>query len=662
MKVIFDIETDGLLEDVTKIHCLSYKEYGSDKVHTLTNLERIKSFFSRNKEIVYIGHNILLYDLRVISKLLGIEIHYTRVIDTLALSWYLFPKEFNDEGNIINKKQHGLEIWGEYFKIPKVKIDDWKNLTQEDYIKRCERDVEINYQLYLKEEKYLLDLYSSSDRADVLVEYLMFKLDCIKEQEDNPLKLDIKGINSSLETLLELFNNKKKELEAVMPKVAKYKDKVVNDVIILDAESRPTKYVTAKENPIEFQNLLVEGHIPIKKTKVKIFKEWEEPNANSVDQKKAFLFSLGWEPLWFKDSEETKKKVKTGVIKKVPQINSENEEGELCESVKDLFNTCPQLEALQGIGRITHRMGILKGFLENQIKTKPGYIQASLSGFTNTLRLKHRNVVNLPSKGKDYWELIRGAFICEENELLCGSDCSQLEDNTKRHFIYPYDPEYVKEQMVKGYDAHLAIGVQANMFSQEDVDRYKELKHKFDDKEFTPSIEEKKFFENIEIQRKDAKIVNFSGVYGAGPPKIAATLKKPLDFARNLHKAYWTKNWAVKAVADACVVKTVNGQKWLFSPLSKLWYSLRAEKDRFSTLNQSAGVWVFDTWLRYIREKGVKIKLQYHDECLLSLERGKEEYIKEVLNEAMVKTNKKLKLNITISCESKFGENYSIVH
>jgi hypothetical protein len=87
--------------------------------------------------------------------------------------------------------------------------------------------------------------------------------------------------------------------------------------------------------------------------------------------------------------------------------------------------------------------------------------------------------------------------------------------------------------------------------------------------------------------RKQYKVVNYSAVYGVGPPKLARELKSSVTFAKQLLEGYWKRNWAVRKVAEDCVVKTVNGQKWLFNPVSKFWYSLRYEKDRFSTQHSS---------------------------------------------------------------------------
>ena len=78
-------------------------------------------------------------DIPWIERILGIKIT-ARIIDTLALSWALFPDMNN----------HGLYDWGQELGIPKVEIDDWVNLPVERYIERCEQDVRINYAVWIK--------------------------------------------------------------------------------------------------------------------------------------------------------------------------------------------------------------------------------------------------------------------------------------------------------------------------------------------------------------------------------------------------------------------------------------------------------------------------------------------------------------------------------
>lgn len=152
-EVIWDLESNGLLDEVTKIWCLSYR-YVEDptEVITLTNYDNITKFIVEGPRegSVLIGHNIIGYDLKVVKKLLGVEIS-CKIIDTLPLSWYL-----NHERVI-----HGLDSYGEEFGVPKPKIDDWENQTLDDYIHRCEEDTLINLHLWLQLKQKLQELYNA---------------------------------------------------------------------------------------------------------------------------------------------------------------------------------------------------------------------------------------------------------------------------------------------------------------------------------------------------------------------------------------------------------------------------------------------------------------------------------------------------------------------
>ena len=188
--------------------------------------------------------------------------------------------------------------------------------------------------------------------------------------------------------------------------------------------------------------------------------------------------------------------------------------------------------------------------------------------------------------------------MCEEHQLLCGSDLSQLEDKTKRHYIYFLDPKYVEEMEKPDFDPHLDIAEQAKMLTHEQV-----IEHK------TGIIKHTKV-------RKDAKQVNFACTYGAGVPKIMLTSGLSRSVASLLHETFWKRNWAVKKIAEQFTVRTIGNQMWVFNPISKFWYSLRVEKDKFSTVNQSSGVYVFDNYLREIRSRGLKECGQFHDRIL----------------------------------------------
>ena len=49
---------------------------------------------------------------------------------------------------------------------------------------------------------------------------------------------------------------------------------------------------------------------------------------------------------------------------------------------------------------------------------------------------------------------------------------TSLEDTTKRHYMYPYDPDYVAEMSQDGFDPHLDLAKHAGSVTQNQIDRY----------------------------------------------------------------------------------------------------------------------------------------------------------------------------------------------
>ena len=114
---IIDFESNGLLDKVTKIHCLSYAVYeGKEKLYSgsITDYKQMAGFLLNQKIIV--GHNIICYDIPLSEKILGIKIT-AELIDTLGISYYHYP---------VAKFKHGLGSWGERLGFGKPVVEDWK--------------------------------------------------------------------------------------------------------------------------------------------------------------------------------------------------------------------------------------------------------------------------------------------------------------------------------------------------------------------------------------------------------------------------------------------------------------------------------------------------------------------------------------------------------
>jgi hypothetical protein len=623
---IFDIETDGLLDSLTRLHCLVAHTYEDNQLlgeTVVTSPWELANFLSG--QALLVGHNVKRYDFPAIEKLTGYK-HKGAVIDTLALSWYLYP----------NEAEHGLEVWGERVGVAKPVITDWENLDTEDYINRCRTDVVINSIILGNFINYLKEIYQNEDYHRLMA-YLTWKLDCAAEQEANPLTINRAYCKETLEKLNTLVDERKANLAEAMPKVEKW-----------SAKKKPSKMFTIKEEltkaGIAWLELLSDNDLEADfDGEIQILKSTEEPNPTSTTQLKSWLFSLGWTPTVFnyvKEGESTRA---------VPQIQDKDKK--LCPNIIVLAEIHPVLENLKGLFMLQHRIGVLNGFLE--CSNEQGKMPAQIAGFTNTLRFKHKKpVANLPSVDKPYGKEIRGAIIApDDNHLFCGSDMSSLEDTTKQHYMYFYDSEYVKAMRIPGFDPHLDIAVLSGMLTNEQVADHK-LYETTQGKEGT----------SYKKVRTKAKVVNFSGIYGAGPAKIALTTGMSLEEASLLHKIYWDRNKSVKEVTNDTVYKTVREQMWLYNPVSGFWYSLRQPKDRFSTLNQGTGVYCFDTHIKNVRKQGIKISLQYHDEIGFSFQSEQEQEIKDKLNKAIELTNKALSLNVPLGISIDIGKNYAEAH
>ncbi len=183
-----------------------------------------------------------------------------------------------------------------------------------------------------------------------------------------------------------------------------------------------------------------------------------------------------------------------------------------------------------------------------------------------------------------------------------------------------------------------------------------------DEMKALPKEEQEKIAKKVGALRKIYKAANYACVYGAGGATVARSAGISEREGVKLVEAYWKRNWSVEAIANSQTVKQCRRQKWLYNPVSKLWYSLRAEKDRFSTLNQGTGVWCFDTWVKYQRKRNIPIIGQFHDETINLVKEKNKDKAAEVLRWAIEETNKELNLNRELDIDVQFGVNYSQIH
>ena len=167
-ELIFDIETNGLLHDVSTIHCLAIHDLSTDQTLAYNDTgssEPISRGLQRLQDADrIIGHNIIGYDIPVIRKLYPWFGKPAYMVDTLLLSRLYHPDMIN-----LDKKRtwdgmplklygkHSLESYG--YRLDERKGDygsssDWTEWSQEmeDY---CIQDVHVTTKLWKHFQPYL---------------------------------------------------------------------------------------------------------------------------------------------------------------------------------------------------------------------------------------------------------------------------------------------------------------------------------------------------------------------------------------------------------------------------------------------------------------------------------------------------------------------------
>ena len=88
MRYVFDLETDGLLEDVTAIHCIVLKDIVTNEILKFKTDDAVNHL---RKASLIIGHNIIKYDIPVLKKLFIRFETKTKIFATLVAPRLLFP-------------------------------------------------------------------------------------------------------------------------------------------------------------------------------------------------------------------------------------------------------------------------------------------------------------------------------------------------------------------------------------------------------------------------------------------------------------------------------------------------------------------------------------------------------------------------------------------
>lgn len=162
MRLMFDIETDGLLDGVTKVHCLWIQDIDTKEMWGYADqpgYSPLSAGFEKLSQATLLsGHNVLTYDIPVLAKLYPKLELTSNIFDTLVMARLLWADiEVSDYARLDRGfpaaliGRHSLKAWG--YRIGELKgayggdQGAWENWSQQMH-EYCQQDVIVNGKLF----------------------------------------------------------------------------------------------------------------------------------------------------------------------------------------------------------------------------------------------------------------------------------------------------------------------------------------------------------------------------------------------------------------------------------------------------------------------------------------------------------------------------------
>lgn len=451
-RVIFDVEGNGFLDNVTKLHCAATVDIDSDE-RRVFGPNDIPAFldYLRDADIVC-AHNGIRYDFPVLEKLYGFAVPFERIRDTLVIARTIRPniKETDSKSNAARLSakppkptigplfgSHSIEAWGFRLGFPKVGvgIEDWSEWTQEIQ-DRCVGDIEINLRLwkFLNPDSYSQPALILEHRVARLVEKITLA----------GWPFDMEKAGALHATLVDERHKIEKELASQFCgwwlNRGEFVPKKPHARLGYWGEwEEYTEYTNKKGEPCEPYAARRFNGYPC--TKI----EWTDFNPSSREHIERCLRLLGWQPKEF--TETGKAKLDDSVI-------------------EGLTSQFPESTGLPRYLMIDKRLGQLADGDNAWLKHvhSDGMIHANYNPMgTVTSRASHfmPNIAQVPATKSPFGKECRELFTTPKGWQMVGADMSGLELRCLAHYMAKYDNGAYGKIILEG-DVHwenvLAMG------------------------------------------------------------------------------------------------------------------------------------------------------------------------------------------------------------
>ncbi len=422
MRLVYDIETNGLLDTVNTIWLAVVKDIDTNEVFTFSDYDATSKPLNElvpflNKATVLIGHNIIAYDNVVMHKLLNWNPPSTiKMIDTMIISQM---NNFRREG------KHSLKNFGAILKDAKGESPDFLKYSPEMKTYAIQ-DVNLNHKVYkyVVNEAQTLIKNRPTFKTALQTEHAIAQI--CSEQVKNKWKFD---------TPLA-----KKHYEYLTSEMKKIEDKVNPTLkprkVYVDKEDKTAKYLqdgrlssVSARMLSQFLGKVVnqeDTHLWDPKKKFRRF-TMVEADLGNMDQVRGMLLDANWKPTQFTPKGEPK----------ITEDSIHTIEGDIGKEILHYYS-------------LRSRHSVLKGWIElAEANDNRVYVESFNIG-TPTFRQRHSKIVNVPSSNSFFGKEMRELFVADQDKVMVGCDSSGNQIRALGHYLNNKD---VNEHILNG-DIH----------------------------------------------------------------------------------------------------------------------------------------------------------------------------------------------------------------
>lgn len=410
--LIFDLETNGLLDVVTKVHCLVIGTEDG-QIHSYADQPGHQPIWKGLEQLAtattLVAHNGLGFDLPVLAKLYPTWKHTAKVRDTLIMAKLVWPDIIRTDFALANagklppnrRGSYSLEAFGyrmrklkgEYAKEMEAKgIDPWAawNPEMQEY---CVNDVEVTTALWLKikEKRFSEECFDLEHDFQALM----------NKQEANGVLFDEPAAAKLYAALLKEQAEVRARLSAAFPEYW-----LRGEVIT------PAKTTTYRDP---------RRPSPTAGAPFQRISRWRFDVAKAASVVEALRSKYEWKPtVYTKKTGEPK--VDEDTLKVLPY---------------------PETQDILHAMLINKRLGQLaQGTAALMRSVKQGRIHGRVDGQgTVTRRCAHKspNIAQVPNASSLYGKEFRSLFVADPGKVMIGFDVSGFQLRGLAHYLAPYD-------------------------------------------------------------------------------------------------------------------------------------------------------------------------------------------------------------------------------